>query len=434
MSAPAVSIVVPTCGRQASVRRLLRALAARVGADPIEVIVVGDGIRATECGVGHPQAWPFPVRVIEQARAGAAVARNTGAREARADLLLFLDDDVEPARETIAAHVGFHAALHAAPLSRIGAGGLTPASTHPGYLGSALAGWWEVMCDGLDDPRHRFTFRDLLTGHCSVSRAAFTRLGGFDASLRCHEDFDLGARALAAGIDIRRVTGAEALHHDDSDLGKILRRKFDEGVASVQLARKNPALLPALPLGRPLAQARLARAVQHVALHPTLPGGVVPAALSGAMRAFERLAMRDKWREALERAMDLHYWRGVLTEAGSARAVEALRALPVPSDVAPMEVDLVHGLEELEARIDTVRPSALRVLLDGEPVGHLHDVPGAERLRGVHVRPLLLKTMATGFARAAARSGRLPAVFHLAVGHGPPASAASPAEATGIGA
>ena len=56
-------------------------------------------------------------------------------------------------------------------------------------------------------------------------------LGGFDTSLRCREDYELGYRINAAGLRFRLITGAAAKHRETSDLAKAMRRKFDEGIA-----------------------------------------------------------------------------------------------------------------------------------------------------------------------------------------------------------
>lgn len=83
--------------------------------------------------------------------------------------------------------------------------------------------------------------------------------------------------------------------------------------------------------------------------------------------------MRDKWRVALGRAMDYWYWRGVLEQAGSRSAVEALRPDGTCHDATPpLEIDLANGLACCEARIDAERPASLCVRLDGR----LTDPPG----------------------------------------------------------
>ncbi len=425
MSAPPqLSVVVPTCGRPESLRRLLDALATQVHPPRFEVVVVGDGVPAPALQAALAGDWPFTVVPVAQESAGPAVARNRGAQEARGNILLFIDDDVVPGEKALAAHADFHA-TH---LSTIGAGDLAPAPAAGGFIGAALCGWWEAMCDRLHDPRHRFTFRDLLTGHCSMPRQLFEELGRFDESLRCHEDFEFGYRAIEAGVDLRFVPGADGQHRDGTDLRKILARKFDEGIAHIQLVARHPALLRALPLGRPNVATGFQARVYESALTASRTGEQLARSLVASMAVFERLAMRDKWREALERAMDYWYWRGVVAGAGSAEAVRSVRARVDPPEAEPQHVDLAQGLERAERLIDSERPRSIRVTMGPDPICVLDERPGSERLRGVHLRPLLLKGYPVEFAAAAARAGMLPAVFldSLAQRHvGPPIAPAA---------
>lgn len=407
---PEVSVVVPTCGRPQSLRRLFGRLSWQASAPPFEVVVVLDGVTAATAGVeAADTAWPFVVRVATlHGPRGAAAARNLGALTAQGRVLLFLDDDVEPGPGVVAAHAHLHARHEAV----IGAGALVPRPVCGGFIGHALAGWWEVMNERLCDPGHRFTFRDLLTGHCSMSRATFERVGPFDETLRCHEDFEFGFRALALGVSIRCAEGADAEHCDASDLAKILGRKRDEGRADVQLARMHPLIVTALPLGRPLAPSRGAGFVHRLALRQSpLLDRLVPFALRVAMAACEALSMRDKWRWALERAMDFCYWSGVRAEAASMREVQQYRDQRPPLDGAVAEIDLMDGLPVAEGRLDRLRPDGLRVRLGGEVIGEVHPEPGAEPLRGVHLRPLLMNHMADAFVTAAARAGLVPRVL-----------------------
>ena len=410
---PALSIVVPTNGRPGPIRRLLRALTRQQHAPAFEVTIVADGVVPAATGVGDPGAWPYTVHVVTQPHAGAAKARNNGAARAASDLLLFMDDDVEPGPGVVAAHVAFHARQS----RRIGTGELVPHSIHGGTIGAALCGWWEVMGDALADPRHRFTFRDVLTGHCSMSRRTFDEIDGFDPSLRCHEDFDFGFRALERGFDIGFVRDAHAVHHDDSDLNKIVRRKFDEGIASVQLIAKHPRLFRSLVIGRPVVQGRVAKMVRNAAAGQSTVSSLIPPALRLGMRTFDALSMRDKWRVSLDMLMDHAFWSGVVQAAGGSQQVRAIREQTGPVPRAALVVDLAPGLERAERVIDESRPHALRVMFGEHLVGELEDEPGAERLRGVHLRPILLKNMAPSLAIAALRSGLLPEVFHGVAGH-----------------
>jgi GT2 family glycosyltransferase len=401
---PALSVIVPTAGRPEGLWRLLRALAAQRLSEPFEVVVVVDGAPAEAAGSAPRAEWAFPVIVHRQGARGPAAARNRGVDGSRGGLLVFLDDDLEPEVHTLAAHAAFHSRRSRA----IGAGDLEPSTLESGLVGAALAGWWDVVCDGLRDQRHRFTFRDLLSGHCSMRRETFLELGGFDPSFRCHEDFELGYRAIAHGIELRFVEAADARHHDASSLSKILARKFDEGLADVQLVRKHPRLLPVLPLGRPLSESRIERAAHDAVLDGAVRGRVVASACRRSMAVFNALSMRDKWRAALESALTASYWRGALREAGSAAAIRELRERDVPPGASPLVVDIGIGLELAERMIDDIRPPALRVLMRGELVCQLDEMVGAEPLRGMHLRPLLLKGFAREYAAACARAGVLP--------------------------
>jgi GT2 family glycosyltransferase len=71
---------------------------------PFEVVVVIDGEDpATRDVASRP--YPFPLRALSQPRAGAGPARNLAAREARGDLLLFLNDDTRPTAGCFAGHL-----------------------------------------------------------------------------------------------------------------------------------------------------------------------------------------------------------------------------------------------------------------------------------------------------------------------------------------
>lgn len=90
---PLVSVVIPAYNSQGTVERAIRSALAQ-DYDPIEVIVVDDGSadRTAEIAeaIGNKR-----VRVIGQANAGPAAARNQGIRESRGEFIAFLDDDDE---------------------------------------------------------------------------------------------------------------------------------------------------------------------------------------------------------------------------------------------------------------------------------------------------------------------------------------------------
>lgn len=87
-----VSVVVPSCGRPADLRRCLTSLQEQVTRRRVEVIVVDNrpGERATSDVAGE-----FPnVRLVTEAKPGLSYARNAGFAAATGDILVAIDDDV----------------------------------------------------------------------------------------------------------------------------------------------------------------------------------------------------------------------------------------------------------------------------------------------------------------------------------------------------
>src|SRR5687767_2070928 len=91
MNRPAITVVVPTRGRAAYLEVTLDSLKRQRTRIPYEVLVVDDG--ATDA---TPEvAARHGARLIRHGeRRNANAARNTGVREAQADVLAFLDDDI----------------------------------------------------------------------------------------------------------------------------------------------------------------------------------------------------------------------------------------------------------------------------------------------------------------------------------------------------
>jgi glycosyltransferase involved in cell wall biosynthesis len=405
MIAPRFSVVIPTHDRRDAVMRLLRALRRQ---DPVpggfEVVIVADG-----CGDGTVEAVRkldagFPCAVLEQSASGPAAARNRGAKHATGDILLFLDDDVEPRPGVLRAHAEFHAQI----ADGIGIGYLEPLVTARGFFGVVLRGWWESMFEESRRPGHRYVYSDLLSGHCSLERRAFVRLGGFDATLRSHEDYELGYRAIAAGMNLRFLPDATAVHHETSELEKTFQRKVDDGVADVALLQRYPALGVSLPLARRSARGVVGNLAARLAVISPRASDRFAAAARWLLPAYERIGLRFRWRALLEDLLDYWYWRGVVQASGTTEQVAAmLQKAPAPPE-PDLELDLALGIVEAEQRLDDLRPRSVRFVYGQHVIGTLPERDGAERLRGSHLREMIVRHFAREYLRAAARAGAIP--------------------------
>ncbi len=91
MSGLACSVVVPVYNRAEVVGRAIDSLLEQDWSLPYEIVVVDDG--STDDSASRSERDSAKVRVIRQAKQGAAVARHRGIREAQAHVVAFLDSD-----------------------------------------------------------------------------------------------------------------------------------------------------------------------------------------------------------------------------------------------------------------------------------------------------------------------------------------------------
>jgi GT2 family glycosyltransferase/2-polyprenyl-3-methyl-5-hydroxy-6-metoxy-1,4-benzoquinol methylase len=222
--APAVSIVIPVCNRAELTRRCLEALARTVDPAEAEVIVVDNG--STDDTAAVLASAPPPVRVLRNAaNLGFARASNQGARAARGELLVFLNNDTEP-------EPGWLQALRAAAaepgVGLVGARLLYPGTRRIQHAGLALNPGgvpdhlWRHAPE--DDPRAgEPRDLDMVTGAClAIRRELFLALGGFDEGYRngC-EDVDLCLAVRARGLRVRYEPRAVLLHHEGATAGRF---------------------------------------------------------------------------------------------------------------------------------------------------------------------------------------------------------------------
>ncbi len=399
--APTLAVIIPTHGRRASVERTLRALSTQSCLTRIvEVIVVVDGGGDGTAEIAREQ-WPMPVRVIEQMRQGAAVARNRGAAAATADVLIFLDDDIEVRPGFVSAHAQAHSDDDP---WRVVIGYLPPdVQGRRDFFAVMLRSWWEAMFDRMRDPGHRFSYSDLLSGNFSIRRSFFTHAGGFDEGFQCHEDYELGFRLLGAGARLAFVEEAAGWHHEHTDLMRALRRKRDEGRADVALAQRHPALRPVLQLCRCDARelTRRSRLLRTLALAHPAAGDLFEPQCRSVLSLLEAARLRTRWRRLLDDLLGYWYWRGVGEALGSDPLTELCRTNGSPQP-AMYELDLRQGLSAAAREIEETQPEAVRLCWGSRVIGSVPPAPGTEPLKGRHLPALLRQRFARPLGEALA--------------------------------
>jgi GT2 family glycosyltransferase len=229
---PAVSIVIPTYNRRERLGRVLRALDGQTaGATRFEVVVVDDGSTDGTAEWLAEQRTPYGLRAISQKNAGPARARNVGVEAARARLLLFLDDDVEPAPALVEEHLR----SHGDELDLVVMG---PLASLPRYRQPWVA--WEqrkleeqyaAMGRGEWEP----TFRQFWTGNASVLRRHVLAVGGFNSGFLRAEDVELGYRLHERGLKFRFNAAARGLHHAERSLDSWELAHISYGTLEVRI-------------------------------------------------------------------------------------------------------------------------------------------------------------------------------------------------------
>ena len=231
-------MVIATYNRRASLLRLLSALADQtLRAERFEVVVVDDGSADGTAPALAALELPYALRVIQQANAGAAAARQAGVRASTGAVLLFLDDDMLPCAELLAEHLKFHTDdPRAVVLGHITAP--PPEVPRPPFVRYGermLARDYARIRSGALQPGARHCYG----GNLSTSRALFWDAGGFDVSMRRNEDVELAYRMAERGAHFHFCARAETTHYcDHASFAAWRETAYADGVARVRTFQK----------------------------------------------------------------------------------------------------------------------------------------------------------------------------------------------------
>jgi len=326
-----VSIVIPTYRNPESLAATLESVAS-LDFDPRrwEVVVVDDGggDAATAAVVERARSnMPVPITLRAQPNAGAAAARNTGARLATGDVLLFLDDDMLVRPSLVREHL--ETLEHFAPAFVCGYREWAPelaailADTPFGRyrMDAEVHQEWGTFVSEHDEPfpaSCRNFPAHLTANNLSAPREAFLALGGFDEEYpyASYEDQDLAVRANRAGFatitrkdllawhNDRRVTlRAFCARQERGATGSVLlAKRFPDVVAGRELYIENGPVMRGDPLGR-----RIRKLVKAVLATPP-----ATAALFALTASAERLhAPEAMLRRLYDALVATHTFRGV---------------------------------------------------------------------------------------------------------------------------
>jgi cellulose synthase/poly-beta-1,6-N-acetylglucosamine synthase-like glycosyltransferase len=231
---PRCSVIVPTRGRPEQLAECLSALAALdYPRDRLEAIVVDDGggesaLEPLLTSLGNR----LEIRLIRRVRGGPAAARNTGADQARGELLLFTDDDCRPAPDWLRRLAEEHAD---APDVAIGG------HTHNALPANPYATVSQLIIDA-GYARHnvdRSDARFFTSNNLAVPATGYHQLGGFTAQFTTSEDRDFCDRWVESGRRMHYVPAAVVHHAHRLTLRGFWRQHFAYGRGARQFHREH---------------------------------------------------------------------------------------------------------------------------------------------------------------------------------------------------
>jgi glycosyltransferase involved in cell wall biosynthesis len=252
---PFLSFIIPVYNRPQEVAELLDSLSQQTRKN-FEVILVEDGSQVP-CREAVTQ-WTnqLAVRYLSQTNQGPGPARNTGAREANGEWLVFLDSDCQlPPNYT----EEVTSALKEAPFHCFGG----PDRAHIDFnttqkaIGHAMSSL--LTTGGIRGGHQRMDTFYPRSFNLGVQRQVFQVLGGF-SQMRFGEDLDFSMRLLEKGYSTHLLPGAWVYHKRRNTLTSFFKQVYNSGIARINLEQIHPGtlkavhLLPALfALGYPAA-------------------------------------------------------------------------------------------------------------------------------------------------------------------------------------
>lgn len=250
---PSVTVVIPSKDRREALRECLQSVFSQdYPSSKIEIIVFDDGSRDGTSNLAELHAC----RVFaNQESRGQSYCRNLATREAKGEILAFLDSDCVAGRTWLKDLVQFF------QWEKIGAvGGYVD-----GYSARSGLDRYDRIFSSLNLGRYIQLGKNdgsgfyIPTCNMLIRKDVFLETGGLQETLNLGEDVDLCWRMRKKDHYALYVPSGEVKHKHRNRLGSMLRRRFDYGTSEATLYKLHPEK-------RKILQARLLPTVAFAGL------------------------------------------------------------------------------------------------------------------------------------------------------------------------
>ncbi len=305
-----VSVVIPTYERCASVLRALEAL-GRQTLPPCdyEVIVSIDGSSDGTREAVERFAAAYRVRALWQPNRGRAAACNAGIRAATGEVVILLDDDMEPLPGFLLAHRQAHP--HG---SRLGIMGAVPIALDrsSAAVTEYIGGKFNAHLEKLASPGYDLNLRDFYSGNFSIRRAVLLEVGGFDEGFRIYgnEDLELSIRLKRAGVQLRYSAEPVARQHYTKGFAALARDNIAKGRTAVLLVGKHPESFADSRLGGYRRASRKWRLLRSALIAASARWGRMPDVVISFIEWLEK-RRPPRLHRYYNVALDYFFWVGV---------------------------------------------------------------------------------------------------------------------------
>lgn len=243
MNIDSYSIIVPTYNRSDEIVELIKSV-DELQFNPLkfELIIVDDGSSDdTETQVkALSKTLRITIRYITQDHKGPGAARNTGMNEAKGDFFLFIDSDCTVSNSWLSE---IDTAIRTTSAEAFGGPDSHLESFSPLLKAINYSMTSFITTGGIRGHKRKklgkFYPRSFNMG---LSASLYKKIGGF-GSLRHGQDIEFSNRIIKSGANVAHVEQAIVYHKRRTSIYKFFKQVFNWGVARINLAKLDKAML-----------------------------------------------------------------------------------------------------------------------------------------------------------------------------------------------